>query len=404
MPMRTSGMAVFKQQKVDDFYEIGQVLGSGQFAMVKQCQEKSSGLEFAGKFIKKRVSRSSRRGVKREEIEREVDLLQSLQHANVVTLHDVFESRTERCRRKSCVKRRPLRFIKQILEGVRYLHSKRIAHFDLKETLGNISALNYDFDEEFFSATSELAKSFIRQLLEKDTRKRMTIHDALNHPWIKSHGLEDTSAAPPLPETQGTAAEAATDPPSLKTKRLQEYTLQSHCSATQNTSYADAERVVRLAEDVGLMDTELCDVEDARRALRGDVEALLRACDRQESRGRRESDSARKQLSRVHFEFRKVEASRRLLQEDLRAVEAGLDGVGAKHHQRRRQLSGLRSEMIDQLQWLRGVIGELQTEGGGGGNSAYNKEVTQALQELLLHRSCGGEIYAEAKRPITEAD
>lgn len=39
-----------------------------------------------------------------------------------------------------------------------------------QETLGNISAMNYDFDEEFFSNTSELAKSFIRQLLEKDRR------------------------------------------------------------------------------------------------------------------------------------------------------------------------------------------------------------------------------------------
>lgn len=39
-----------------------------------------------------------------------------------------------------------------------------------QETLGNISAMNYDFDDELFSNTSELAKSFIRQLLEKDTR------------------------------------------------------------------------------------------------------------------------------------------------------------------------------------------------------------------------------------------
>ncbi|KAK7891525.1 hypothetical protein WMY93_023488 [Mugilogobius chulae] len=54
-----------------------------------------------------------------------------------------------------------------------------------QETLGNISAVNYDFDEELFSHTSELAKSFIRQLLEKDTRKRMTIEETLNHPWIK---------------------------------------------------------------------------------------------------------------------------------------------------------------------------------------------------------------------------
>lgn len=39
-----------------------------------------------------------------------------------------------------------------------------------QETLGNISAVNYDFDDELFSNTSELAKSFIRQLLEKNTR------------------------------------------------------------------------------------------------------------------------------------------------------------------------------------------------------------------------------------------
>lgn len=39
-----------------------------------------------------------------------------------------------------------------------------------QETLGNVSAMNYNFDEEFFSNTSELAKSFIGQLLEKDRR------------------------------------------------------------------------------------------------------------------------------------------------------------------------------------------------------------------------------------------
>ncbi|CAL8356179.1 unnamed protein product [Lota lota] len=253
-------MAVFKQQKVDDFYEIGEALGSGQFAIVKRCREKSTGLDFAAKFIKKRVSRGSRRGVRREEIEREVDLLRSLQHANVVTLHDVFESRTDvvlvlelvsggelfdfLSQKDSLCEEEATQFIKQILEGVRYLHSKRIAHFDLKvrrafspppsplppppspppththtqkslfaphlwswsigvityillsgaspflgdtkqETLGNVSAVSYDFDAEFFGTTSELAKNFIRKLLEKDTRKRMTIQDALEHPWIK---------------------------------------------------------------------------------------------------------------------------------------------------------------------------------------------------------------------------
>lgn len=68
---------------------------SGQFAIVKQCREKTTGLEFAAKFIKKRQSMASSRGVRREEIEREVNILQQIQHPNIVTLHDVYENRTD---------------------------------------------------------------------------------------------------------------------------------------------------------------------------------------------------------------------------------------------------------------------------------------------------------------------
>jgi len=39
-----------------------------------------------------------------------------------------------------------------------------------QETLANITAVNYEFDEEFFSNTSDLAKDFIQKLLVKDTR------------------------------------------------------------------------------------------------------------------------------------------------------------------------------------------------------------------------------------------
>uniref|UniRef100_A0A8C5N3T7 non-specific serine/threonine protein kinase n=1 Tax=Gouania willdenowi TaxID=441366 RepID=A0A8C5N3T7_GOUWI len=281
--MKTPRMAIFKQQNVDEFYEMGPELGSGQFAVVKRCTEKSTDKEYAAKFIKKRMSRASRRGVRREEIEREVDILLQIQHPNVVALHDVYENRTEvvlilelvsggelfdfLAQKETLSEEEASQFIKQVLDGVKYLHSKRIAHFDLKpenimlldrtvplpriklidfglahvieagvdfknifgtpefvapeivnyeplgleadmwsigvityillsgaspflgdtnqETLGNISAMNYNFDEEFFNNTSELAKSFIRRLLEKDTRKRMTIQEALNHSWIK---------------------------------------------------------------------------------------------------------------------------------------------------------------------------------------------------------------------------
>ncbi|KAM5172373.1 death-associated protein kinase 2 isoform 2-T2 [Mantella aurantiaca] len=275
-------MAVFKQQKVEDLYVVSEELGSGQFAIVKRCREKKTGTEYAAKFIKKRQSRASRRGVTREEIEREVNILRDVQHPNVITLQDVYENKTDvvlvlelvsggelfdfLAQKESLSEEEATRFIKQILDGVNYLHTRNIAHFDLKpenimlldktipvphiklidfglahkiedgvefknifgtpefvapeiinyeplglaadmwsigvityillsgaspflgenkqETLSNITAVNYEFDEEFFSHTSDLAKDFIRKLLVKNTRKRLTIQEALCHPWI----------------------------------------------------------------------------------------------------------------------------------------------------------------------------------------------------------------------------
>ncbi|KAJ1059228.1 hypothetical protein K5549_008029 [Capra hircus] len=213
-----------------------------------KCREKSTGLQYAAKFIKKRRTKSSRRGVSREDIEREVSILKEIQHPNVITLHEVYENKTDvililelvaggelfdfLAEKESLTEEEATEFLKQILNGVYYLHSLQIAHFDLKpenimlldrnvpkprikiidfglahkidfgnefknifgtpefvdtkqETLANVSAVNYEFEEEYFSNTSALAKDFIRRLLVKDPKKRMTIQDSLQHPWIK---------------------------------------------------------------------------------------------------------------------------------------------------------------------------------------------------------------------------
>ncbi|MBZ3890073.1 Death-associated protein kinase 1, partial [Sciurus carolinensis] len=249
---------------------------SGQFAVVKKCREKSTGLQYAAKFIKKRRTKSSRRGVSREDIEREVSILKEIQHPNVITLHEVYENKTDvililelvaggelfdfLAEKESLTEEEATEFLKQILNGVCYLHSLQIAHFDLKpenimlldrnvpkprikiidfglahkidfgnefknifgtpefvapeivnyeplgleadmclsgaspflgdtkqETLANVSAVNYEFEDEYFSNTSALAKDFIRRLLVKDPKKRMTIQDSLLHPWIKAN-------------------------------------------------------------------------------------------------------------------------------------------------------------------------------------------------------------------------
>uniref|UniRef100_A0A8C6LMI0 non-specific serine/threonine protein kinase n=1 Tax=Nothobranchius furzeri TaxID=105023 RepID=A0A8C6LMI0_NOTFU len=459
---------------------------SGQFAVVKRCKEKSTGTAFAAKFIKKRHSLISRRGVKREEIEREVKILQQIQHPNIVELHDVFENRTDvvlilelvsggelfdfLARKESLCEEEATQFLKQILNGVQYLHSKNIAHFDLKpenimlldrnaplpriklidfglaqkiepgadfknifgtpefvapeivnyeqlgleadmwsigvityillsgaspflgdtkqETLANISAVSYEFDEEFFSSTSELAKSFIRQLLEKDTRKRMTIEGALNHPWIKSCNHTEEEAA-----TSGAKMKTET----LQTKRLKEYTVQSHASVLHNNTYANVERFAHVVEHIGVMEAELSEVSGANRTLQCDVEALISIYNNKEARCKEESDAVRKQLSQTCYEIHNVETSRRLLQQDIKALDISVESISRKFNQRQSQLDALRQELNSELHWLQELIGPLHPDGSNDGFQSTN--VKKAMMELL-HQSCRAELHPETKQAL----
>ncbi|XP_070702256.1 death-associated protein kinase 2 [Pempheris klunzingeri] len=141
-------MAVFKPENVEDFYEIGEVLGSGHFGQVRQVRERATGTCWAGKFLKIRKSACSRLGLERSSVEQEVEILQAVEHPNIVTLKDVFESRAEVvlilelvsggelfdfiAEKENLPESEAIEFMKQILEGLGFMHSKNIAHFDLK--------------------------------------------------------------------------------------------------------------------------------------------------------------------------------------------------------------------------------------------------------------------------------
>ncbi|KAK2583611.1 hypothetical protein KPH14_009552 [Odynerus spinipes] len=55
---------------------------------------------------------------------------------------------------------------------------------DKQETYANVAACQYQFDNEYFSTVSEIAKDFIRSLLIKDPKERGSAESCLKHPWI----------------------------------------------------------------------------------------------------------------------------------------------------------------------------------------------------------------------------
>ncbi|KAL1007750.1 hypothetical protein UPYG_G00091140 [Umbra pygmaea] len=493
--MKSVGMAaLFKQEKVEDFYDIGEELGSGQFAIVKRCREVSTGLEFAAKFIKKRQNRASRRGVRREEIEREVNILEQTQHANIVTLHDVYENRTDvvlilelvsggelfdfLAQKESLSEGEATQFIRQILEGVHYLHSKKIAHFDLKpenimlldknvplpriklidfglahkieagaefknifgtpefvapeivnyeplgleadmwsigvityillsgaspflgetkqDTLANISAMNYEFDEEFFCSTSELAKNFIRQLLERDKTKRLTIQDALNHLWIQSNEHKEETPANAAPDQIKEPKKR--ERRQLKTKRLKEYTMKSHSSMPPNNTYVNVERFAQVVEDLSHMEASFSGLASAHDSLQEDIDGLVSVYNDKESWYKEESEGVRHELSQIRYEFRKVEAMKRGLQDEIKALEVSVSSVNNRYQERKRHFDTLRQELSGELKWVQDMVGSFGvTDGvrvglGGYPNCAFstvfNNDVNEALKEML-NRSCG---------------
>lgn len=197
--------------------------------------------------------------------------------------------------------------------------------------------------------------------------------------------------------------EGEAEAPQLKTKRLKEYTLQSHSSVPPNHSYAEAQRFACALEEIALMEVGVAGMQARREQLQGDVEALLSAYGRREAWFREGSEGVRQELSRARYELRKAEATRRGLHQDLRATDASLQHVGQRYLERQAHLSTLRQELTSELCWLREVLTSVHGDAGDG-RVPFGSDVSEALKELLSH-ACGAELCPEAgPNPLTDTE
>ncbi|XP_053499826.1 calcium/calmodulin-dependent protein kinase IGb [Ictalurus furcatus] len=137
-------------QEVFDFIE---VLGSGAFSEVFMVKERKTGKLFAIKCVKKKNKRDIN-------LENEIAVLRRIKHENVVGLEDLYESRThyylvmqlvsggelfDRILDRGVYSEKDASLvIRQVLEGVNYLHKNGIVHRDLKPE----NLLYYSPDEE----------------------------------------------------------------------------------------------------------------------------------------------------------------------------------------------------------------------------------------------------------------
>ncbi|XP_058559900.1 striated muscle preferentially expressed protein kinase isoform X7 [Neofelis nebulosa] len=127
-------------RRLGDFYDIHQEIGRGAFSYLRRVVERSSGLEFAAKFIPSQAKPKASAW-------REARLLARLQHDCVLYFHEAFERRRglvivtelcteellERMARKPTVCESEIRaYMQQVLEGICYLHQNHVLHLDVK--------------------------------------------------------------------------------------------------------------------------------------------------------------------------------------------------------------------------------------------------------------------------------
>ncbi|XP_026159215.1 serine/threonine-protein kinase DCLK2 isoform X2 [Mastacembelus armatus] len=128
---------------ISEKYKVGKVIGDGNFAVVKECVEKSTGKEFALKIIDK-----AKCSGKEHLIENEVAVLRKVKHPNIIMLIEEVDTPSELYLVMELVKggdlfdaitssakyteRDASIMVYNLAGALKYLHSMKIVHRDIK--------------------------------------------------------------------------------------------------------------------------------------------------------------------------------------------------------------------------------------------------------------------------------
>ncbi|XP_026529208.1 triple functional domain protein [Notechis scutatus] len=137
----SDGIMVIWKDNFDSLYSEVAELGRGRFSVIKRCDQKGTKREVAAKFVNKKL-------MKRDQVTRELGIMQNLQHPQLVGLLDTFETSTSYILVVEIANQGRLLdyiiqwgnltegkiklYLREILEAVHYLHNCRIVHLDLK--------------------------------------------------------------------------------------------------------------------------------------------------------------------------------------------------------------------------------------------------------------------------------